>query len=133
MTPFDNVLDQCLAVASGEEVLLLADDGTDATVLTNLTNGISERGAVPLVARMPCPRLPGAAPPAAVAAMMLDASAIIELTSLFIGSSAARRAPISAAAVSCRSKPSRTSSSSSISCWPSTARAVRRRWSDQIR
>ncbi|HEX4661149.1 MAG TPA: hypothetical protein VH307_27470 [Streptosporangiaceae bacterium] len=89
---FDNVLDQCLAVAAGEEVVLLADDGTDPEVVKGLTNGISERNAVPLVARMPSPRLPGAEPPAAVAAMMLHAAAVIELTSLFIGSSAARRA-----------------------------------------
>ena len=41
---------------------------------------------------MPNPKLPGAEPPGAVAAMMLHATATIELTSLFIGSSAARRA-----------------------------------------
>jgi leucyl aminopeptidase (aminopeptidase T) len=43
------------------------------------------------VARMPAPYLPGAEPPGAVAAMMLAAGAVIELTSLFIGSSQARR------------------------------------------
>jgi leucyl aminopeptidase (aminopeptidase T) len=89
---FGNVLDQCLAVAAGEEVVLLTDDGTDPAVVEGLTNGIFERDAVPLAARMPSPRLPGAEPPGAVAAMMLEAAAIIELTSLFIGSSAARRA-----------------------------------------
>ena len=92
MTAFGNVLDQCLGVAAGEEVVLLADEGTDPEVVNGLTSGILERNAVPLVARMPRPRLPGAEPPAAVAAMMLEAAAIIELTSLFIGSSAARRA-----------------------------------------
>src|SRR5258708_24804658 len=91
-TAFDNVLDPCRALAAGEEVVLLADDGTDPQVVQGLTNGISERNAVPLVARMPSPRLPGAEPPAAVASMMLHAAAIIELTSLFIGSSVARRA-----------------------------------------
>jgi leucyl aminopeptidase (aminopeptidase T) len=40
---------------------------------------------------MPAPHLPGAEPPGAVAAMMLAAGAVIELTSLFIGSSLARR------------------------------------------
>ena len=40
---------------------------------------------------MPMPYLPGAEPPGAVAAMMLEAGAVIELTSLFIGSSRARR------------------------------------------
>jgi leucyl aminopeptidase (aminopeptidase T) len=92
MTPFDNVLDQCLAVGAGEEVVLLADEGTDPDVVSGLSSGITERDAIPLVARMPSPRLPGAEPPAAVAAMLLHAAATIELTSLFIGSSAARRA-----------------------------------------
>jgi leucyl aminopeptidase (aminopeptidase T) len=98
LTPFDNVLDQCLAVAAGEEVVLLADEGTDPDVVSGLTTGIFERGATPLVARMPSPALPGAEPPAAVAAMMRESSAIIELTSLFIGSSAARRAATGAGA-----------------------------------
>jgi leucyl aminopeptidase (aminopeptidase T) len=40
---------------------------------------------------MPVPYLPGAEPPGAVAAMMREAAAVIELTSLFIGSSLARR------------------------------------------
>ncbi len=92
MTAFGNVLDQCLAVAAGEEVVLLADDGTDPDVVAGLSQGILERDAIPLVARMPRPKLPGAEPPSAVAAMMLHAAATIELTSLFIGSSAARRA-----------------------------------------
>ena len=92
MTAFDNVLDQCLAVTAGEEVVLLADDGTDPDVVAGLSQGILERDAIPLVARMPNPKLPGAEPPGAVAAMMLHATATIELTSLFIGSSAARRA-----------------------------------------
>jgi leucyl aminopeptidase (aminopeptidase T) len=92
MTAFDNVLDQCLAVAAGEEIVLLADEGTDDDVVSGLSRGIRERGGVPLVARIPGPKLPGAEPPRAVAAMMLHAAATIELTSLFIGSSAARRA-----------------------------------------
>ncbi|HTS99294.1 MAG TPA: hypothetical protein VMI33_22015 [Streptosporangiaceae bacterium] len=92
MTAFDNVLDLCLAVAAGEEVVLLADEGTDPGVVAGLSSGLAERDATPLVARMPAPGLPGAEPPAAVAAMMRHAAAIIELTSLFIGSSAARRA-----------------------------------------
>ena len=36
MNAFDNVLDQCLAVAGGEEVVLLADEGTDPDVVTGL-------------------------------------------------------------------------------------------------
>jgi leucyl aminopeptidase (aminopeptidase T) len=92
MTAFGNVLDQCLAVTAGEEVVLLSDEGTDPAVVDGLSEGIGERDAIALVARMPSPRLPGAEPPSTVAAMMLHAAATIELTSLFIGSSAARRA-----------------------------------------
>jgi leucyl aminopeptidase (aminopeptidase T) len=95
---FGNVLDQCLAVGAGEEIVLLADEGTDPDVVTGLSNGIRERDAIALVARMPSPRLPGAEPPGAVAAMMRQAAATIELTSLFIGSSAARRAATDAGA-----------------------------------
>lgn len=92
VTAFDNVLDQCLGVAAGEEIVLLTDEGTDPAVVAGLSRGVSERDATPLVARIPSPRLPGAEPPAAVAAMMLHAAATVELTSLFIGSSRARRA-----------------------------------------
>jgi leucyl aminopeptidase (aminopeptidase T) len=88
---FDNVLDQCLAVRPGEQVVLLTDDGTDEGVVTRLLDGVAQRDGVGLLARMPAPYLPGAEPPGAVAAMMLEAGAVIELTSLFIGSSRARR------------------------------------------
>ncbi|HEY7432120.1 MAG TPA: hypothetical protein VH641_15460 [Streptosporangiaceae bacterium] len=88
---FDNVLDQCLAVRPGEQIVLLTDGGTDEGVVTRLLDGVAERDGVGLLARMPAPGLPGAEPPGAVAAMMLEAGAVIELTSLFIGSSRARR------------------------------------------
>ena len=88
---FDNVLDTCLAVRPGEQVVLLTDDGTDEAVVDGLRDGVGARGAVPVVARIPVPALPGSEPPTTVAAMMLEAGAIIELTSLFIGSSLARR------------------------------------------
>jgi leucyl aminopeptidase (aminopeptidase T) len=87
----DHVLERCLAVRSGERVLLLTDEGTDTDVVDGLTAGIEHLGGTPIVARMPVPALPGAEPPDAVAAAMRDAGAVIELTSLFIGSSAARR------------------------------------------
>jgi 2,5-dihydroxypyridine 5,6-dioxygenase len=44
------------------------------------------------VSRIPMPPLPGSEPPSTVAAAMREAGAVIELTSLFIGSSQARRA-----------------------------------------
>jgi leucyl aminopeptidase (aminopeptidase T) len=88
---FDNVLDACLAVRHGEQVVLIIDDGTDEAVVDGLREGVGARGAVPVVARIPVPALPGSEPPTTVAAMMFEAGAIIELTSLFIGSSLARR------------------------------------------
>jgi leucyl aminopeptidase (aminopeptidase T) len=88
---FANVLDRCLAVRAGERVVLLTDDGTDGDVVAGLVDGIDLRGGTPVVARMPVPPLPGSEPPSEVAATMLEAGAVIELTSLFIGSSAARR------------------------------------------
>jgi leucyl aminopeptidase (aminopeptidase T) len=88
---FDNVLDRCLAVRPGEQVVLLTDAGTDDAVVAGLVEGIGRRDATPVVARIPVPPLPGSEPPSSVATMMLGAAATIELTSLFIGSSAARR------------------------------------------
>ena len=88
---FDRLLDQCLAVRAGEQVVLLTDGATDAGVITGLLEAVSTHDGIPLVARIPAPGLPGAEPPGAVAAMMLEAGAVIELTSLFIGSSLARR------------------------------------------
>ena len=87
----DNVLDRCLGVREGEQVALLTDEGTDAAVVSALSEGIGRRNAIPVVSRMPVPDLPGAEPPTSVAAMMREAGAVIELTSLFIGSSKARR------------------------------------------
>jgi len=88
---FGNLLDQCLGVGRGEQVVLLTDEGTDGRVVTRLIESIGARDGIPLVARMPVPHLPGSEPPGAVAAMMREAAAVIELTSLFIGSSLARR------------------------------------------
>jgi leucyl aminopeptidase (aminopeptidase T) len=88
---FANVLDRCLAVRPDEQVLLLTDAGTDPEVVAVLEAAVSDRGGVCVVSRMPVPELPGQEPPETVAAAMRSAGAVIELTSLFIGSSAARR------------------------------------------
>ncbi len=88
---FGSLLDQCLGVRPGEQVVLVTDGGTDEGVVARLLESVAERDGIPLVARIPAPVLPGAEPPGAVAAMMLEAGAVIELTSLFIGSSRARR------------------------------------------
>lgn len=93
---FANVLDRCLALREGEEVILLTDAGTDPAVVAGLVEGIERRRGVPVVSTIPVPLLPGSEPPSTVAAAMREAGAVIELTSLFIGSSAARRAATAA-------------------------------------
>jgi leucyl aminopeptidase (aminopeptidase T) len=93
---FDNLLDRCLAVRPGEEIVLLTDEGTDPDVVARLADGIGARDGVPVITRIGVPPLPGTEPPTAVAAAMREAGAVIELTSLFIGSSAARRAATAA-------------------------------------
>ena len=71
--------------------MLLTDDGTDGDVVEGLVAGIDARRGIPVVSRIPTPLLPGSEPPSTVAAAMREAGAVIELTSLFIGSSQARR------------------------------------------
>ncbi len=87
----DNLLDRCLAITAGEQVVLLTDEGSDDRVVAGLVEGIGSRDAVPVVSRIPVPSLPGSEPPSTVAAMLLAADAVIELTSVFIGSNRARR------------------------------------------
>lgn len=87
----DRVLDQCLAARSGEEIVLLVDAETDDGVIDGLVTGLEARHAIPVVATLPRYEVPGSEPPAAVAALLMSASAAIELTSTFIGSSSARQ------------------------------------------
>jgi len=87
----DTVVDQCLGVASGEQVLLLTDDGTDPAVIDALQRALADRAAVVRVAMMPRPAMPGEEPPDDIADGLVQADAAIELTSLFIGSNNARR------------------------------------------
>jgi leucyl aminopeptidase (aminopeptidase T) len=85
------VLDQSLGVRAGEQVALLVDSGTAPDVLEALYDGLTARGAVPLVVRVPRYHVPGSEPPSAVAGLLVGAAAAIELTSTFIGSSSARQ------------------------------------------
>jgi leucyl aminopeptidase (aminopeptidase T) len=95
---FDNVLDRCLALRPGEQVVLLTDEGTDPSVVEGFVEGIRARDGVAVVFRIPMPPLPGSEPPSVAAAAMREAGAIVELTSLFVGSSAARLAATRAGA-----------------------------------
>ena len=38
---FDNLLDQCLGVRAGEQVVLLTDDGTDDGVVSRLAESVA--------------------------------------------------------------------------------------------
>jgi leucyl aminopeptidase (aminopeptidase T) len=87
----DTVLDQCLGVRAGEEIVLLVDEGTDQVVIEALAGGVERRRAIPIVATVPRYQVPGSEPPRAVAALLSTAAAAIELTSTFIGSSVARQ------------------------------------------
>ncbi|MFT4306480.1 MAG: hypothetical protein QM604_06280, partial [Microbacterium sp.] len=85
------VLDTCLGVRRGERVVILVDEGTDPLVRGALVAGLDERGAVPIVFDLPRYPVPGTEPPPALGDALLAADAGIELTSTFLGSSAARR------------------------------------------
>jgi leucyl aminopeptidase (aminopeptidase T) len=86
-----NLLDGCLGLRAGEEVVLLVDEGTEADVTEGLYAAIGDRDAVCVVARLPRYTIPGSEPPNAVAGLLAAADAAIELTSTFVGSSQARR------------------------------------------
>ena len=85
------VLDQCLGLRKGEEVVLLIDEGTDSLVVDALRRGVESRDAVCLVLSMQRFSRPGSEPPSPVACLLEAADAAIELTSTFIGSSQARQ------------------------------------------
>lgn len=85
------VLDQCLGVRRNEEIVLLIDAGTDREVIEGLAEAIEGKGCVPVMACMPRYDIPGTEPPDAVARILDGASAAIELTSTFLGSSRARQ------------------------------------------
>jgi leucyl aminopeptidase (aminopeptidase T) len=85
------LFDQCLALQSDEEVVLIVDDLTDDTLVEVLRAAIRERAAVAVSAHVPVPLLPGEEPPRAIAGLLAASDVAIELTSLFIGSSVARR------------------------------------------
>lgn len=86
------VLDTCLAVRADETVVLLVDADTDPSVVAGLTSGLDARAVRARVVTVPRYDLPGSEPPPDAAQALLDSDAGIELTSVFIGSSRARRA-----------------------------------------
>lgn len=95
MTPAEstlaNVLGRCLGVSSGEHVVILVDEDTDRQVVDLLSQGLAARECTPVVVAMPRFVIPGSEVPRSVAAAMAACDAVIELTSVFIGSNQARR------------------------------------------
>jgi leucyl aminopeptidase (aminopeptidase T) len=85
------LFDQCLALQPGEEVALIVDDRTDGALVDMLGAAIRDRQGVVVSAHVPVPLLPGEEPPRAIAGLLAASDVAIELTSLFIGSSVARR------------------------------------------
>lgn len=85
------VLDDCLGIIRGEEVVILVDRDTDGVVIEAICAGIEGRGAVPVISTMPRYEIPGSEPPGAIARILSGSTAAIELTSTFVGSSRARQ------------------------------------------
>jgi len=86
-----NVLDRCLAVHSGERILLLIDANTEQNLVSELKHGVESRGASARLVEIPVLLIPGCEVDPAVARTMRECDAVIELTSIFIGSNQARR------------------------------------------
>ena len=88
----------CAGVIAGERCLIVTDTAADAGIVEAMTTVLAELGAeVSVVSSQPAD-LPGDEPPEHVGAAMLAAEVVFELTSVFIGSCAARRAACAAGA-----------------------------------
>ncbi|MDP6618378.1 MAG: hypothetical protein QGG90_02950 [Nitrospinota bacterium] len=84
------ILDQCAGLKEGEQVLIVTDTAFEMEVVETFASLASERGAEVVISHMPPRKIPGAEPPPTVASAMLGADLILELTSMWIGSSQAR-------------------------------------------
>ncbi|HLB03985.1 MAG TPA: hypothetical protein VJK66_03120 [Gaiellaceae bacterium] len=86
----------CAGVIAGERCLIVTDTAADAGIVEAMKTVLAELGAeVSVVSSQPAD-LPGDEPPEHVGAAMLAAEVVFELTSVFIGSCAARRAACAA-------------------------------------
>ena len=85
-------------MTAGERCLIVTDTGADQGIVEALATVLGELGAPVGVASCAPVDLPGDAPPDAVGRAMLDADVVFELTSVFAGSSRARREACAAGA-----------------------------------
>jgi len=88
----------CGGLRSGERCLIVTDTGADAEIVSAAETVFTTLGAAVVVVSSPPADLPGDDPPDAVGAAMLEADLIVELTSVFVGSCAARRTACEAGA-----------------------------------
>ena len=81
----------CGGIKPGDRCLIVTDSGADQEIVVAAESVLATLGGRVVVVGSGPAELPGDDPPAAVGAAMLEADLIVELTSVFIGSCAARR------------------------------------------
>jgi hypothetical protein len=83
--------ERCGGVRTGERTLIVTDSGADREVVTALASVLRSLGASVVIAESAPAALPGDDPPAEICAAIMAAEVVFELTSVFVGSSQARR------------------------------------------
>lgn len=81
----------CAGIHAGESCLIVTDTASDRDIVDAMSSVLDDLGCAVLLTRSLPATLPGEEPPAAVGAAMAEADVVFELTSVFIGSSKARR------------------------------------------
>jgi hypothetical protein len=81
----------CGGLRAGERCLIVTDTAADRAIVDAAAAVVTAVGGEVVVATSSPAELPGGDPPASVGAAMLEADLILELTSVFMGSGAARR------------------------------------------
>lgn len=81
----------CGGITPGDRCLIVSDSGAEQEIVEAAESVLTTLGGHVVVLRSDPAELPGDDPPPAVGAAMLEADLIVELTSVFIGSCAARR------------------------------------------
>lgn len=88
----DTLATRCAAVQRGESCLIIIDTDSNRAIVDAFAAVLAQLGAHVVITEYARASLPGDEPPAAIGAAMLHADVIFELTSIFVGSSPARRA-----------------------------------------
>jgi hypothetical protein len=81
----------CAGVREGESCLIITDSAADQEIVESFAVTLGALGAEVVLGSGPPVELPGDEPPAPLAGAMANADVIFELTSVFAGSSQARR------------------------------------------